>query len=79
VRQIAGLSLKAEVEKSFAMLSNETLDYIKERLLIAFYDPEVNVRRVVGSIMSAYMVRGGFYSWKGLIEFLTQNLSHHQD
>ena len=26
--------------------------------------------------MSTYLVRGGFYSWKGLIEFLTQNLSN---
>lgn len=26
--------------------------------------------------MSLYLLRGGFYSWKGLIEFLTQNLSN---
>ncbi|TNV74224.1 hypothetical protein FGO68_gene12531 [Halteria grandinella] len=76
VRQIAGLTLKAEVKKSFAMFTNETMEYLKERLLIAFYDPEYNVRKTVGSIMSIYLVRGGFYSWKGLIEFLTQNLGN---
>jgi hypothetical protein len=58
------------------MLTNETLEYIKSQLLVAFYDPEYNVRKTVGSIMSTYMVRGGFYSWSNLIEFLTQGLTH---
>lgn len=68
--------MKAEVDKSFAYLSNETLEYIKQRLMIAFYDPEYSVRKTVGSIMSTFLVRGGYYSWSNLIEFLTSNLSN---
>lgn len=40
VRQIAGLTLKGEIKKNFSCYTNETLDFLKERLQIAFYDPE---------------------------------------
>jgi hypothetical protein len=36
---VAGLALKAEIDKNFAMLSNETLEYVKQKLLVAFFDP----------------------------------------
>ena len=39
VRQIAGLTLKAEINKNFARYSNPTIDYLKQKLLIAFFDP----------------------------------------
>jgi hypothetical protein len=52
------------------MLSNETLDYIKEKLLVCFYDPHAPVRKSVSSIMSKMLERGGFYFWKELIPFL---------
>ena len=76
VRQVSGLTLKAEIEKNFAYLTMPVIDYIKERLLIAFYDPEYSVRKTVSSIMSTLIVKGGFYIWPGLIEFLTNNLIH---
>jgi hypothetical protein len=75
VRQVAGLALKTEIDKNFPMLSNETLDYVKQKLLVAFYDPSPNVRRSVSSTMSTMLVKGGFYFWKELVPFLTGNLS----
>jgi hypothetical protein len=36
---MAGLTLKAEVDKSFACLSNETLEYLKGNLMRSFFDP----------------------------------------
>jgi transportin-1 len=64
---VSGLALKAEIEKNFAFLSNESIQYIKQRLLLAFYDPEYNVRKTVGSIMSTLIVKGGFYIWPDLL------------
>ena len=63
--------MKAEIDKNFAMLANETIEFIKTRLLVAFFDPEYNVRKTVSSIMSTLIVKGGFYIWPNLIEFLT--------
>ena len=71
--------MKAEIDKNFARLSTPTIDYLKERLLIAFYDPELKVRKTVSSIMSTLIVKGGFYIWPSLIEFLTSNLSNSTD
>ena len=76
VRHVSGLALKVQIEKNFAYLSNETIQYIKARLLIAFHDPEYNVRKTVGSIMSTLIVKGGFYIWPDLLQFLIGNLTH---
>jgi hypothetical protein len=76
IRQVSGLGLKAKIEKDFAFLSNESIEYIKARMLIAFYDPEYNVRKAVGSIMSTMIVKGGFYIWPDLLHFLIENLKH---
>jgi non-SMC mitotic condensation complex subunit 1 len=74
IRRISGLGLKAEIEKNFAYLTMPVIDYVKERLLLAFYDPDEKVRKTVSSIMSTLIVKGGFYIWPNLIEFLTNNL-----
>ena len=44
--------------------------------MIAFYDQHYNVRKTVASIMSTIIVKGGFYAWPHLIEFLNSNLTH---
>ena len=44
--------------------------------MIAFYDQHYNVRKTVASIMSMIIVKGGFYAWPHLIEFLNSNLTH---
>ena len=67
VRYVSGLALKVEIEKNFAYFSNESIQYIKGRLLLAFHDPEYNVRKTVGSIMSTLIVKGGFYIWPDLL------------
>jgi len=41
----------------------DTINYVKEKLLIAFYDPEYNVRKTVSSVMSILIVKGGFHIW----------------
>lgn len=74
IRRISGLGLKAEIEKNFAFLNTPVIDYIKERLLLAFFDPDEKVRKTVSSIMSTLIVKGGFFIWPNLIEFLTTNL-----
>lgn len=79
VRQVSGLGLKAHIDQNFAMLSNESLEYIKEKLIAAFFDPVYAVRKTVGSIMSMILVKGGFYCWRDLIDFLSQNLTHSDE
>ena len=48
--------------------------YIEERLKRAFYDPQVEVRKTVSSVMSMIIVRGGYNAWPDLLTFLTNSL-----
>ena len=52
----------------------QAIYYIEERLKIAFFDSQVEVRKTVSSVMSMIMVRGGFNAWPDLLPFLTNNL-----
>ena len=52
----------------------EAIYYIQSRLKVAFYDPQIEVRKTVSNVMSMVMVRGGFNAWPDLLTFLTQNL-----
>lgn len=54
----------------------ETINYVKEKLLIAFYDPDYQIRKTVSSAMSSIIEIGGFNMWPNILEFLTENLSH---
>ena len=53
----------------------ESINFIKEKLMIAFYDYEVNVRKTVSSIISMIIVKGGINIWPEVLKFLSDNLS----
>lgn len=53
----------------------DTIEYVKEKLIVAFYDPEYFVRKTVSSIMSTIMLKGGYHIWPNLLDFLTENLA----
>ena len=74
VRQPAGLALKSHLDANFAAIPMTAIYYIEERLKRAFYDPQVEVRKTVSSVMSMIMVRGGYNAWPDLLTFLTNSL-----
>lgn len=71
VKQMVGLTLKSQIQRNFARIPIDTINYVKEKLLIAFFDPEYTVRKTVSSVMSILIVKGGFHIWPELLEFLT--------
>jgi hypothetical protein len=52
----------------------ESINFIKEKLMIAFYDTEYTIRKTVSSIMAMIIVKGGFNIWPDLLNFLTENI-----
>jgi len=52
----------------------DTINFVKEKLVQAFFDPEYMVRKTVSSVMSMLIVKGGFHIWPELLNFLTENL-----
>ena len=45
----------------------ESIEYIKDRLKTAFYDPDFVIRKTVSSVMSMIVVRGGYNVWPDLL------------
>ena len=66
-RQIAGLTLKSQIEKNFPSLPIEVINYFKDKLVNAFYDPEPAIRITV-------IVKGGLNIWPEVIQFLVHNI-----
>lgn len=52
----------------------EAINFIKEKLKMAFYDPEMQVRKTVSSTISMIIVKGGINIWPDVLHFLTDNL-----
>lgn len=52
----------------------DTINFIKDKLKIAFYDKEYSVRKTVSSVMAMIIVRGGINIWPDLLQFLVENL-----
>jgi len=79
IRQIAGLTLKTQIQKNFPRIGTETINYIKDKLLAAFYDPVYEIRKTVSSVISMIIVRGGLAIWPQIMKFLSENLEHSPD
>jgi hypothetical protein len=47
VRQVAGLTLKAQIEKNFAMLQVPTLEFLKQQLQAIFMNSEPKIARII--------------------------------
>ena len=45
----------------------DSINFIKEKLKLAFYDPDYNVRKSVSSVMAMIIVRGGINIWPDLL------------
>ena len=75
VRQVAGISLKVQLEMNFNIIRPEYLHYIKEKLLQALYDNSPIIRKNTGNIISAFIRKAGLAQWSNILTFLHENLS----
>mmetsp|Transcript_34192 Transcript_34192/g.52461 ORF Transcript_34192/g.52461 Transcript_34192/m.52461 type:complete len:139 (+) Transcript_34192:228-644(+) len=75
VRQVAGLSLKSQIEKHFAILRMSTIDYVKKQTMNVFSSTNSRLIKVVSHVMSMIVQRGGFNIWPELLGYLVNNLT----
>lgn len=50
------------------------MKYIKQRLYEGFYDANLPIRRIVGTLITSIVCKQGFQNWVQLLEFLIKNL-----
>lgn len=74
VRVLAGLSLKTVLLQNFHRTNTESLNFIKDKLVLGFTDPDPKVRKGVITLMTTMIKKGGYRSWPALLDFLTTHL-----
>jgi hypothetical protein len=74
-RLVAGLVLKVEIEKHCNRIQTEILEFVKEKVLKAFYDKEINIRKIVNNIITTIVLKCGLVIWPNLMEFLFSALN----
>jgi hypothetical protein len=67
VRQVAGLTLKAQIEKYFAQLQMTTIEYVKSQSKHIFASVDIKIAKTVSQVMALIMLRGGFNLWPDLL------------
>lgn len=75
-RAIAGLTLKNNVKAFFNSIQLSVLDYIKACCVEALEhpDPDVSVRKTVGSVIAAIVTGGQAHNWPEILQVLVNNL-----
>ena len=74
VRQVAGLTLKSQIDKYFSRLQMQTIEFIKTQLTSVFNSIDIKICKTVSQVMALIILRGGFNIWPELLQFLTKNL-----
>ncbi len=74
IRQIAGLSLKGIMERSFADWTDKTMEYFKRHILECYLDKNPTIRRTISNLINTFLRHGGMEMWPEILEFLLNNL-----
>jgi hypothetical protein len=74
IRQIAGLSLKGIMERSFANLTDITLEYFKRHILECYLDKNPTIRKTISNLINTFLRHGGMEMWPEILEFLLNHL-----
>lgn len=76
IRAIAGLTLKNNILNSFNSTPLFVLDHVKSVCTrsLAFPDPDATIRRTIGSVITAIVVRGQIMNWPDIMSILVSQL-----
>ncbi|KAK4517537.1 uncharacterized protein ATC70_000876 [Mucor velutinosus] len=76
IRAIAGLTLKNNILNSFNSTPLFVLDHVKSVCTrsLEFPDPDATIRRTIGSVITAIVVRGQIMNWPNIMNILAHRL-----
>lgn len=75
-RAIAGLTLKNNIKSFFTKMPPNVLEHVKQCCAEALEqpDPDINVRRTVGSVITAIITQGQAHNWPHILQVLVEKL-----
>lgn len=79
IRQIAGLTLKGIMERSFSQICDDNIEYFKTKILEVYNESNNIIKRTISILINTYVRLGGIEIWPGLLEFLITNLENESN
>ncbi len=64
------------MERSFANLTDENLEFFKNKILGIYSDSNVIIKRTISNLINTFIRLGGIDLWPELLEFLLNNLDN---
>jgi hypothetical protein len=74
IREIAGLSLKGLMERSFVNLTEDAIEYFKKNILTCYFHENNHIRKTISNLINTFIRHGGAEMWPELLDFLYENL-----
>lgn len=75
VRQVAGLTLKGIMERSFMTLDENVIDYFKDNILTHYLHQNQIVRKTISNLINTFIRLGGTEMWPEILNFVVINLN----
>jgi hypothetical protein len=75
VRQIAGLSLKGMMERSFVNLTEDAIEYFKVNILKCYLHNNPIIKKTISNLINTFLRHGGMEMWPEILYFLMDNLN----
>ena len=74
IRQIAGLTIKAIMERSFISLTEDSIEYFKSNILNCYNHSNYIIRKTISNLINTFIRNGGTEMWPEILNFLYDNL-----
>ncbi len=74
IRQYAGLILKGFMERSFAELTDENIEYFIVKVKEIYSEANIIIKKTCSNLINTFVRLGGFDLWPKLLNFLLENL-----
>jgi hypothetical protein len=74
VRQVAGLTLKAIMERSFINLDEDSIEYFKINVLNCYDHKNQTIRKTISNLINTFIRHGGTEMWPEILDFLYNSL-----
>ena len=76
IRQISGLTLKGNIERSFINIGPNEIEYFKKNIFMCYLDKRANIRKTISNLVNTFIRIGGLDMWPKVLEILYANLDN---
>jgi hypothetical protein len=73
---MAGLCLKALIERDFINLTEDAIEYFKTNILLCYLHKNNTIRKTISNLINTFLRHAGSDMWPEILEFLYEQLDN---